>query len=835
MWAINLFIYHVIKYLQQSLERLTKIMEENKVKNLSSGRMAITYSAEAIDVVEGLDHVRARPAMYIGDISEKGLHHLVWELIDNAVDEAMAGYAQNITVILHEDGSITVEDDGRGIPVDIHPKTGLPAVQMVFTKLGAGGKFSKKAYQYSGGLHGVGASVVNALSKWLVVEVYRDGKVYRQEYEYGKPKTELKVIGNTHKRGTKVRFMPDDSIFETVKFKFDIIAKRCRELAFLLPGVRFVVEDERTGIKEEYLYKEGIKDFVKVLNQAKEPLFDEVIYINDGQNKILVEVAFQYTKSYNEVIESFVNNVKTVDGGTHVSGFRSALTKAINKTASGMRLPKELKGGIKGEDLREGLTAVISVKVPEPQFEGQTKSKLGNQEVKKVVENVVYDYLIKYFEKNKNIAMKIIEKAVESAIAREAAKKAKEVSRRKSFLEDSSLPGKLADCSETDPTVCELFIVEGESAGGSAKQGRDRRTQAILPLKGKIINVEKTRIDKILSNDEIRSIINAIGTGIGLPIQEDNEGFDLSKLRYHKIILMTDADVDGSHIITLLLTLFYRYFPQLIKNGYLYIAQPPLYKIKKGKKNIYVKDDNELNKYILSFTVEEINLPELDLSKEDIKKLINMAKEYVELNNTVSKRINSEILNFLIENNINEDVLLDEEKTKELVNNLKGRFKDFNIRYEIDENEGSFKIVIEKEGKLRKESYHIDLDFLSSYGYIKLLELKDKILNKIKKLPLKVKYKNELIYIHKIEDIFNQLFELGKRGIEIQRYKGLGEMNPEQLWETTMNPKTRRLIQITLEDAALADEIFTILMGEKVEPRKEFIMKYAREVRNLDV
>ncbi|EDP74266.1 ATP-binding protein, partial [Hydrogenivirga sp. 128-5-R1-1] len=410
----------------------------------------IKYSAESIDVVEGLEHVRIRPAMYIGDVGERGLHHLIWELVDNAVDEAMAGFAKNIFVILHEDGSATIEDDGRGIPVDIHPKTGLPAVEMVFTKLGAGGKFSKKAYEYSGGLHGVGASVVNALSSWLVVEIYRDGKIYRMEFEKGKTIKPLTVVGETHKRGTKVTFKPDDEIFEITKFKYDTVSKRLRELAFLNPGVRFFAEDERKDLKDEFLYHEGIKDFVRVLNQAKDPLFNEIIYINDKKDRVIVEVAFQYTKSYNEVIESFVNNVKTVDGGTHVTGFRSALTKAMNKTLSGMRLPKELKSGIKGEDLREGLTAVVSVKVPEPQFEGQTKGKLGNQEVKNIVESVVSDYLMDYFDKNKDIAVKIAEKAIEAAVAREAARKAKEVSRRKSFLEDTSLPGKLADCSEKD-------------------------------------------------------------------------------------------------------------------------------------------------------------------------------------------------------------------------------------------------------------------------------------------------------------------------------------------------------------------------------------------------
>lgn len=799
------------------------------------------YSAEAIQAVTGLDHVRARPAMYIGDIGERGLHHLAWEIVDNAVDEAMAGYAKNITVILHQDGSVTVEDDGRGIPVDIHPEFKIPAVEMVFTILGAGGKFSKKAYQYSGGLHGVGASVVNALSKWLVVEIYRNGKIYRQEYSYGKPVHPLKEVGTTTKRGTKVTFKPDDSIFETTTFKYDTIAKRIRELAFLNPGVRFTVIDERKDIKEEFYYENGIIDFVKVLNQAKDPLFPDVIYIKGEKDGVLVEVAFQYNTSYNETLESFVNNIKTVEGGTHVSGFRAALTKSMNKTLGGMKLPKELKSGVSGDDLREGLTAVISVKVPEPQFEGQTKTKLGNQDVKRIVESVVGDYLIDFFDKNKDIALKIAEKAIEAAIAREAARKAKEISRRKSFLEDSSLPGKLADCSEDNPEICELFIVEGESAGGSAKQGRDRRTQAILPLKGKILNVEKARIDKILSNEEIRAIVNAIGTGIGLPIKSEDEenkaeeGFDLSKLRYHKIILMADADVDGSHITTLLLTLFYRYFPQIIENGHLHIAQPPLYKLKKGRSEIYVKDDEELAKIVIEYASDEVSIEGKNLNKLEIKEIAKLSKEYKDLKQSIYKRKDKKVIDEILKLSLTEEDLRSEEKVKGIVEKLKEVLKEYEVYYKYDPEEADYNIFVERRERFSKTVNKIDVEFLSSYAYVRVKEVERILLEKLGTLPVVVNYKDKSITVEDLDKLYDVIYEAGMTGCEIQRYKGLGEMNPEQLWETTMNPKTRRLLQVSIEDAALADEIFSILMGEKVEPRKEFIMKYAKEVRNLDI
>lgn len=627
------------------------------------------YSEKDIQVLEGLEAVRRRPGMYIGSTGPKGLHHLVYEVVDNSIDEAMAGYCDSIRVVIHKDNSITVEDDGRGIPIKPHPKVKKPAVEVVLTMLHAGGKFGGQGYKVSGGLHGVGVSVVNALSEWLVVKVKRHGRIYTQRYERGKPVTELKEGEPTQETGTIITFKPDPEIFEDINFNYEVLCQRLRELAFLNRGLKIEIVDERTNKSNTYKYDGGIVSFVKYVNRNKDVLHKEPLYFEGEKDGSHVEVAIQYTTSYTENIFSFANNINTHEGGTHLSGFKIALTRTINDYARKNNFLKENEDNLIGDDIREGLTAVISVKTLNPQFEGQTKTKLANSEIRGIVDSVVAQGVGDYLDQNPSIAKKIIEKCISAARAREAARKARELTRRKNALENLSLPGKLADCSEKDPRDTELYLVEGDSAGGSAKQGRDRRFQAILPLRGKIINVEKARLDKILNNEEIRSIITAMGTGIG-------EEFDKNKARYGKCILMTDADVDGSHIRTLLLTFFYRYMKPLIENGSIYIAQPPLYKVKKGKKEYYAYNDRELEKL---------------------------------------------------------------------------------------------------------------------------------------------------------------LKQIGRNGVTIQRFKGLGEMNPDQLWETTMNPETRTILQVTLEDAIEADEIFTILMGDKVKPRREFIQQHAKEVRNLDV
>ncbi|RLJ69829.1 DNA gyrase subunit B [Hydrogenivirga caldilitoris] len=781
------------------------------------------YGAQDIKAVTGLEHVRLRPAMYIGDIGERGLHHLIWEILDNSVDEAMAGYAKNISVIIHDDGSVTVEDDGRGIPVDIHPDTGRPAVEMVFTMLGAGGKFEKKAYAYSGGLHGVGASVVNALSEWLVVEVYRDGKIYRQEYRRGEPVYDLKVVGTTTKRGTRVTFKPDPDIFETTRIKYDIVEKRVRELAYLNPEVRFYLKDERSDKEVTYKFDRGIEELVEYLSQAKEPLFKDIVRIQGEREGVIIDIAFRYVKDYKELIDSFVNNVKTIEGGTHVTGFRSGLTKAVVRLAEGLKLSKELKTMFTGDDIREGLVAVISCKVPEPQFEGQTKTKLGNQNVKNIVDSIVYEYLTDYFDKNKEVLKLIVEKAIEAALAREAAKKAKELVRRKSPLEEGILPGKLADCSEREPDKCEIFIVEGDSAGGSAKQARDRRFQAILPLRGKIINVEKARIDKVLANEEVKAIVSALGCGIG-------EDIDLTKLRYHKIILMTDADIDGSHIRTLLLTFLYRFMPELIEKGYVYIALPPLYKVKVGRKETYVKDDKELERFLQELIREHAYMRDSigrEFKGEELIKVLKSFKEYEESYKALIKSKGEDVVGFLLTHRIAEEDLRSANRVKEIVQIMSQELNNYRIDTRYDDFEGAYDLILYDDRLGTKVI--IDADFLSSLSYKQVLE------GIHIHLPVIVGYSSKHQKVENLKDIYNTLMELVKSGIEIQRYKGLGEMNPEQLWETTMNPKTRRLVRVTIEDAVEADRIFTILMGEQVEPRREFIETYAKEVKNLDV
>jgi DNA gyrase subunit B len=781
------------------------------------------YKAEDIKAVTGLEHVRIRPSMYIGDVGERGLHHLIWEILDNAVDEHMAGYADRIFVTIHEDNSVTVEDDGRGIPVDVHPEMGIPAVQMVFTILGAGGKFDKKAYKYSGGLHGVGASVVNALSEWLVVEVYRDGKIHKQEYLRGVPITEVQVVGSTTKRGTKITFKPDPEIFETTKIKFDIVEKRLRELAYLNPECKFFLKDERSGREVFYHFTKGIEELVSYLAQGKERLFEKVIRIKGEQEGVLVDIAFTYTRDYKEITESFVNNIKTVDGGTHVTGFRSGLTKAVMRALPSLKIQKELKETITGDDLREGLVAVISCKVPEPQFEGQTKTKLGNQNVKNITESIVYEQLSDFFEDNRDILRLIVEKAIEAALAREAAKRAKELVRRKSPLEDTTLPGKLADCSEKDPKKCELFIVEGESAGGSAKQGRDRRFQAILPLRGKILNVEKARLDKILSNEEIKAIVSSLGTGIG-------EDMDLSKLRYHKIILMTDADVDGSHIRTLLLTFFYRYLPKIIEAGHLYIAQPPLYRVKKGKMTVYLKDDRELENFLMEHIKKDVLLRDAEGKEyrgEKLLELLKTVKETEEGYRLLVKKKGEEILEGLLKVKLREEDLRDPSLLEEKVQMLKECLKNYEVSTRFNEVESAYELVFVDKAMGRRVI--VDADLLSSLTYKHLLE------GIPIKAPVEATFDKKSKIVDNLHSLFDGVMELVKGSFEIQRYKGLGEMNPEQLWETTMNPATRRLLKVSIEDAIEADRIFNILMGEEVEPRREFIIAYAREVKNLDV
>ena len=804
------------------------------------------YTADKIQVLEGLESVQKRPAMYIGTTGPMGLHHLVEEAVDNSIDEVLAGYCRNIDVTIRQDNSVCVMDDGRGIPVDIHLGEKKPAVEVIMTKLFAGAKFDKKVYRAAGGLHGVGISVVNALSEWLEVEVYRDGKIYKQSYHRGKPDYELKVVGTTDDRGTKITFKPNPKVFtESVTFNFDILSNRLRELAFLNAGTTINIYDEREDKQHSFSYEGGISSFVRYLNANKNVLHKSLIYFAREKEGISTEIALQYNDSYSENIFTFANNINTKEGGTHLIGFKSSLTRVVNDYIKRNAALKDKQGALSGEDVREGLTAVISVKVPEPQFDGQTKTRLGNSEVKGIVESVVGEYLSAFLEENPSIANKIVEKSITAARAREAARKARELTRRKGVLDSASLPGKLADCIERDPSLCELYIVEGDSAGGSAKQGRDRAFQAILPLKGKILNVEKSRLDRVLCNEEIRNIIAAVGSGIG------EEEFDLKRARYHKIIIMTDADIDGAHIRTLLLTFFYRQMRLLIEKRYVYIAQPPLYRVKRGNREMYLGDENELNGYLLRQGMQGIRLFKLkdgkeilEYEEEKIKQILQGLMEVEGLLKKVGKkRIAWE--NFLELNKSGRLPLYS-------VIEAGGQGSSPKERYLYSEKElKSFrKELMEKEKSTRKgEACPSEEKGPEVKDLWELKKIAEVVAN-LEKTGIgisrygkesaeeainRIRCNGEEFDVYSFDEMLEVVKKLGRKGINIQRYKGLGEMNPSQLWETTMDPKRRTIVQVQLEDAVEADRIFTTLMGDKVEPRKNFIQAHAPEVRNLDI
>ncbi|GFO62247.1 DNA topoisomerase (ATP-hydrolyzing) subunit B [Geomonas paludis] len=788
------------------------------------------YGADKIQILEGLEAVRKRPAMYIGSTAAQGLHHLVYELVDNAIDEALAGYCDAVQVTIHLDGSVTVEDNGRGIPTDMHPTEGRSAAEVVLTVLHAGGKFDNSSYKVSGGLHGVGSSVVNALSTKLELEIRRNGNLYTQSYRRGVPQAPLAITGETKRRGTKITFLPDGEIFETTEFSFDVLSKRLRELAFLNAGVRIKIHDERTEKDHDFFYEGGIRSFVEYLNKNKNLVNPDPIYIKGEKSGVDIEIAMQYNDSYDEKVFSFANNINTHEGGTHLVGFKASLTRTMNNYATANNLLKNVKVAISGDDLREGLTAVISVKISQPQFEGQTKTKLGNSEVKGYVETLMNEKLATYLEENPAMARKILEKSIDAARAREAARKARELTRRKGALEVGTLPGKLADCQEKDPALCELFLVEGDSAGGSAKQGRDRKYQAILPLKGKILNVEKARFDKMLASQEIRTLISALGTSIG------KEDFDIAKLRYHRIIIMTDADVDGSHILTLLLTFFFRQMMELIERGYLYIAQPPLYKIKRGRKEQYLKNEAALQAYLLEEGTEEMTLKlgsgsdERSYRGKQIIPILTQLIDYDELfDKVVKKGINELLLKVFLKAGIKpgleemSDLIAQLPKMKEAYPEVEAQVFDESIIFAF----GNLRVKIDQQ----------IFEVLESYEYAMLLENHKRVRSVmgvgagvILGPEDKVMFESE-----SQDDILSWFMESAKKGLYIQRYKGLGEMNPEQLWETTMHQENRVLLQVKIEDAVAAEEIFTVLMGDQVEPRRDFIEQNALNVSNLDV
>ncbi|MGH7326104.1 MAG: DNA topoisomerase (ATP-hydrolyzing) subunit B [Candidatus Rokuibacteriota bacterium] len=791
---------------------------------------AETYTASDIKVLEGLEAVRKRPAMYIGDTSAYGLHHLVYEVVDNSVDEALAGHCDSIKIILHSDGSCSVGDNGRGIPVDIHKETGRPAAEVVLTTLHAGGKFEHSAYKVSGGLHGVGVSVVNALSEWLEVEIRRGGKEWTQRFEKGGVPTGPLTPGPpTKKTGTIIQFKPDPKIFEETTFSFDTLSNRLREMAFLTKGLKIVIEDERDGRSHTFLYKGGIVEFVKHLNQNKTPIHPKVLYFEGKKGDIEVEVALQYNDGYQEAVFAFANNINTREGGTHLTGFRAALTSRLASYAEANGYLKGFKGGISGEDVREGLTAVVSVRLPEPQFEGQTKARLGNTDVKGLVQQIVNDKLTEAFEEDPTTARKIVDKCVRAAQAREAARKARELTRKKG-MDDEGLSAKLADCSEREPQHRELFIVEGDSAGGSAKQGRDRKTQAVLPLRGKIINAEKARYDKVLSHNEIRLLISAMGTGIG------PDEFDVAKLRYHKIILMTDADVDGAHIRTLLLTFFFRHMVPVIEAGHLYIAQPPLFKVKKGKVEKYLMSEREFEDFFLSTWVEtaSVKVPgtKQPITGQPLLELLRAASEFQALFGKLVKRgVPAPILKELLRQKFRGTKRgVGHAEIGEAVRAAAAAVNGFSVEIQADDNGDGHAVTI-----AGPPTMSFGTELFKSSDYATLLDLWEKVAPVEKGPTTILDGEGRERPVKTAAALLAVALELSRTGATFQRYKGLGEMNPEQLWETTMNPETRTLLKVTMEDAVGADQMFTVLMGDAVEPRREFIEKHALDVANLDV
>jgi DNA gyrase subunit B len=798
-------------------------------KETVTGKGGHQYDAKSIKVLGGLEAVRLRPAMYIGSTGELGLHHLVWEVVDNSVDEAMAGFADEINVTVHADDSVTVLDNGRGIPVDMHATEKRPAAEVVLTVLHAGGKFDSDTYKVSGGLHGVGVSVVNALSDWLELEIQRDGAVWEQTYEKGKPSSKLNQTGKTRKTGTKVTFHPDASIFEKTVFSYDTLATRLREYAFLNKGLKITLTDERSEKSAEFRFSGGIAEFVKYLNRGKSTLHDSPIYMEGKKGNVEIEMALQYNDTYGENVFSFANTINTVDGGTHLSGFRSALTRSINNFASANGMLKEQKDevSITGDDVREGLVAVVSVRLPQPQFEGQTKGKL-NSDIKGDVEQLVNEKLGEWFDKHSTVARRIIGKCIDAARAREAARKARELTRRKSAMDSSGLPGKLADCQERDPSRCELFVVEGESAGGSAKQGRDRKYQAILPLKGKILNVEKARYDKMLGHEEIRAIITALGTGIG------KDDFDAGKLRYHKVILMTDADVDGSHIRTLLLTFFFRHMKELIDRGHIFIAQPPLYRVKRGKSERYIRDERDFARELMKRATEDHVVKAKEgvmLQGAGLTSFLLNIQEYDALVAKLGRRLkDAGLVEVLAENGLDKKAEFEDKKALEkLLKEVEKAKLKLEGKIAFDEEHSLYEIQFAAPGNQK-----INWALASTADYKRLRAL-GKQIEEYNKPPFVITRNGDKATKEKATDVLGYVMEDAKKDFTITRFKGLGEMNPTQLWETTMNADSRTLLQVKLEDVVEAEKIFTTLMGENVEDRRKFIEDNALDVVNLDI